>query len=476
MRYDACVGRRWVHALVLIAAGACSSDEGGGGGDGTAGSGGPVADSGTTSLGGTAGATADGTSAGTASDGSATDGGGECDASPWAIGADGPFAVSPDEQASPQFVVSRPRVSADGRYVLYASVQNPSQALSLHWVDNACQTSEVLELEGFESGELAGGLDDLELSADGSTVVFNVRGPRSGQLRVFAYEVAAGEQERIDILPDGRPGSGVADALSVSGDGRHVAYVTDMTMTADDDEGEIFDAIVRDRQSGTNELVSVADDGTKSSNHVDWTSLSFDGQLVGFSAFASSLSPVDGVTTGSHAYVRNREQGVLEFASPQAADLPAGATTGFMPHVSNSGRWVVFGALHGIARDDDDERDDIYLRDRETDEVFMVSRGITEELGDVAMADPWVSDDGQRVLYTVGKNDGSGIFVYVTDRALEQSIEVGPGLPSLQVTHLRMSADGQWLVEIVAYPEPFDPPLMPGTSVVAMRRIDALFE
>lgn len=467
-----------VKAIVaVVAAGACTSDQSGGG---SAESGSTTAESGVTETeganGSMDGATADGTSADASSDGSTTGGAGECNASPWATGADGPFAVSLDEEGSPAFAVSRPRVSADGRYVLFTSVQTPSQELSLHWVDNACQTSEVLALEGFEPGELTAGLDDLELSADGSTVVFNVRGPENGQLRAFAYDVPSHTQERIDVLPDGTPGSGAADAVSVSGDGRYVAFVSNMTMTADDDEDGIFDAIVRDRQTGTNELVSVDDDGAKSNNHVDWTSISSDGQLVGFSAFASSLSPIDGYTTGNHAYVRNREQGVLELASPQPADLPAGATTGFNPHVSGSGRWVVFGALHGIAPDDDDERDDIYLRDRETQDVIMVSQGITEALGDVAMTDPWVSDDGQRVLYTVGKNDGTGIFVYLTDRTLQQSIEVGPGLSSLQITHLRMSADGQWLVEIVSYPEPFDPPLMPGTSVVTMRRVDTLFE
>lgn len=468
--------RGWLTGVTVgaIVLGACASDgHGEAGGDGTGSA--STTDSGSTgSTGNTATTTTNGTSA--EATGDPTGGAGECDTSPWAMGADGPFAVSLDEQMNPRFAVGRPRISADGRYVLFTSVETPSQALSMYIVDNACETSERLELDGFQPGELAAGLDDLELSADGSTVVFNVRGPGNAQLRAFAYDIATRTQQRVDILPDGTPGTGLADAIAVSGDGRHVAFVTNMTMTPDDDGDEIFDAIVRDRQTGTNELVSIADDGMKSSNHVDWTSISADGQLVGFSAFASSLSPIDDATTGTHAYVRNRDQGVLEFASPQPPDLPAGASTGFMPHVSNSGRWVVFGALHGIAPGDNDERDDIYLRDRETGDVVMVSMGLTEKLGDVAMADPWVSDDGQRILYTVGKNDGTGIFVYLTDRTRGISMEVGPGHSSLQIPHLRMSADGQWLVDIVAYPEPFDPELAPGTSVIAMRRVDSLFD
>src|SRR5690606_24960571 len=198
---------RGIVAVVVVAAGACSSDSSDQSGGGSTESGSTTAESGVTETGEASGpmdgATADGTSADASSDGSTTGGTGECDASPWATGADGPFAVSLDEEGSPAFAVSRPRVSADGRYVLFTSVQIPSQELSLHWVDNACQTSEVLAPAGFEPGELAAGLDDIELSADGSTVVFNVRGPENGQLRAFAYDVPSHTQERIDVLPDG---------------------------------------------------------------------------------------------------------------------------------------------------------------------------------------------------------------------------------------------------------------------------------
>ena len=391
----------------------------------------------------------------------------------------GPFVISLDPEGDYFNQPSRPRPSVDGRYVLFSQLDlGPPVGLTLHLVDNECGTVEELPLEGIDSGVLRGALDDLELSADGSTVVFNMRDPETGGLPAFALDVATGALERLDVLPDDTPSQGVADHLSVSADGRFVTFTTDAALTPDDDGMGIFDIVVRDRVRGVTELVSVATDGSKSSNHCYAPTISADGRFVAFEAFASSLSP-EYWSNGTHAYVRDRQRGVLELASPQPPGLPNGTSTGWRPHLSADGRHLAFATEYAHLPEDDDEEADIYVLNRDTGQVELVSVSAPAELGALANDESIITDDGQRLIYIATELDEPQVHALLLDRATGITIEPEPAptgdLLDFEISDLRLSGDGAWLVAVATTPDIVDPPLPPATSAIVMRRVDPLF-
>lgn len=423
-----------------------------------------------------------GDTGGTASTGVATDTAdtdpGCGSGTPWAAGEPGPFVISFDAGGELLPFPGRPRPSGDGRFVLFTTGEFAQGGLRMWLLDNKCGTVEALPLPDFDPIALQADLDDLELSRDGSTVVFTARGPESGQLRAYALDVASGELEALDVLPDGTEAVGVADHVSVSADGRFVAFTTDLPVVAGDDGIGVFDIVVRDREAGVTELISVDSEGKKSSNHCYSPSISDDGRFVAFEAFASSLSP-EYWSNGTHAYVRDREAGLLELASPQPPGLQNGTSTGWRPHISGDGRYVAFATDHGHLAEDADGESDVYLLDRESDQIALVSVATPAALGPTADNEPWVADGGQRLVYiATGLEAPYPYAALLTDRASGTTVQPDPGpdgdLVDLDLSDLRVSADGVWVVAIAGPTDPIDPPLAPGEWAIVMRRADAI--
>jgi Tol biopolymer transport system component len=443
---------------------------------------GPSETSGTDSASGTdgTGSTAGTGSASASATGTDTEDTGEgCGVgTPWTSAQPGPFVISYDEGGLLMPTPSRPRPSEDGRYVLFTTLTLPGNLLELWRLDNKCGTVENVPVDGYDPTELAADLDDLELSRDGSTVVFTARGPENSQLRAFAIDVASGALELLDVLADGTEGVGVSDSVSVSADGRFVAFTTNLKVTTDDDDNGIWDIVVRDREAGVTELISVDSEGNKSSNHCYSPSISADGRYVAFEAFASNLSP-DYPSNGSHTYVRDRQESVLELASPQPPGLANGTSTGWRPHISADGRYVAFATDYGHAAEDTDDESDVYLLDRQSAAVELVSTATFDSLGPTEDNEPWVSDDGQRLVYIAyGLEAPYPKAALLKDRASDVTIEPtpgpGPDLLDLDLSALRVSPDGAWIVAIAGPADAVDPPLGPGESALVMLRVDAL--
>lgn len=282
------------------------------------------------------------------------------------------------------------------------------------------------------------------------------------------------------MLPDGTEGVGVSDSVSVSADGRFVAFTTNLKVTADDDDLGIWDIVVRDREAGVTELISVDNEGKKSSNHCYSPSISADGRFVAFEAFASSLSP-EYWSNGAHAYVRDRQEDVLEFASPQPPGLANGTSTGWRPHISADGRYVAFATDYGHAPEDTDEESDVYLLDRQSAALELISTATFDALGPTSDNEPWVADDGQRLVYIAsGLEAPYPVAALLKDRASDVTIEPTPGpgvdLLDLDLSALRVSPDGAWIVALAGPADAIDPPLGPGQSALVMLRVDALVD
>jgi hypothetical protein len=80
---------------------------------------------------------------------------------------------------------------------------------------------------------------------------------------------------------------------SISGDGRYVTFQSDARNLVPNDTNNKSDVFVRDRQTNTTTLVSIASDGAQG-NGISWNpSISGNGQYIAFESYATNFVPAD---------------------------------------------------------------------------------------------------------------------------------------------------------------------------------------
>jgi Tol biopolymer transport system component len=97
--------------------------------------------------------------------------------------------------------------------------------------------------------------------------------------------------ERVSVASGGAQGNAFSFNVSVSADGRFVAFASEATELVPGDTNNTGDVFVRDRQSGTTERVSVATSGVQGSSNSGDPSISADGRFVAFGASPRTSSP-----------------------------------------------------------------------------------------------------------------------------------------------------------------------------------------
>jgi Tol biopolymer transport system component len=212
---------------------------------------------------------------------------------------------------------------------------------------------------------------------------------------VGARALADGPALRRTILvsrnAEGQLGNGVSSFPTISGDGRFVAFqsmATNLSPRATDGTQQIY---VLDRKTGSVELVSrnaawVAGNETSSA-----PAISFDGRFVAFWSHADNLVSND-TNENRDAFVYDRHTRRIERVSvssrgeqgtgvddSEELEEHSGlhAIEGHPPSISGEGRFVVFWTgLNGLARGDNDDVIDVFVRDRWSDTTRRISRGM----------------------------------------------------------------------------------------------------
>ncbi len=250
----------------------------------------------------------------------------------------------------------------------------------------------------------------------------------------------------VSVSNTGSQGNRDSQDASISGDGRYVAFVSRASNLVSDDTNECSDVFVRDTQAGTIQRVSIASDGTQADSASLYPSISANGRYVAFSSGATNL--VDGgVPFGCNIFVHDRdadEDGV--FDEPGAVrtilvSVPAfPASLGYLncsgpSSISAGGRYVAFSsrASNLIGSDtngdgicdtdcDDNNRDDIFVRDLILNQTTLVSRHTNGALGNDDSTDPDISADGRYVAFwsdasnLVNDDTNGRVDAFVRDR------------------------------------------------------------
>ncbi len=278
-----------------------------------------------------------------------------------------------------------PEISGDGRFVAFVSsatnlVPNDlNDASDVFLFDR--ETAVLQRINEGPGGEDADGFSDgIAISFDGSLVAFEstapnlVSGDTNGLRDIFVWSRQTNTIERVTVAPGGIEADGTSDQPAFSRDGRFLAFESNATNLVAADTNSRRDIYIADLAGGTVERVTVLNDGTEADSSSEHPAVSADGRFVAFESRASNLVP--DVLNGSNSiYVKDRLTGEVSLVSQSTTGVSA---DGFCewPSISPDGRLVVFDCPSTTLVDvDNGGLESVYLRDRATGVTTLVAIG-----------------------------------------------------------------------------------------------------
>lgn len=236
---------------------------------------------------------------------------------------------------------------------------------------------------------------------------------------IFAYDRKTGKLDLVSALPSGlspepptsvdldvTPCAVASQSPAISGNGRYVAFVSNLPLTGSDHSGTrtpFNKVFVRDLKNHTTELVSRTWNGEPGDDESGlWgISISDNGRFVAFTSKATNMGkdacPFTEITPGAPSlrsfpckltYVRDRTKNETLLASKSSEGEPANYDS-VDPSISGNGRYVVFvSAADNLVPDDhnvcrnpfgsaasgrEPSCDDVFIHELRTGETELVS-------------------------------------------------------------------------------------------------------
>ena len=249
-------------------------------------------------------------------------------------------------------------------------------------------------------GQANGDSDFPSISDNGQQVAFGsaasnlVAGDGNGQHDIFVRDLAAGTTRRVSVSSSGAGGNGPSLFPAISGDGNVVAFVSDATNLVPGDTNGNRDVFVRVRSTNRTQIVSVRAGGGPADNLSAEPAVSRDGRYVAFDSSASNL--VGGDDNGlQDVFVRDRTTGTTQLVSAWPAGTPTNRLS-TAPDISENGQVVVFTSQLSDAG----ALTNVYRRNRTTAVTDLASPGLSGRPANGNSFGAAVSPDGLDVGFT----------------------------------------------------------------------------
>ncbi len=358
-----------------------------------------------------------------------------------------------------------PDLSADGRYVSFASLANnlvagdtnDQQDIFVHDRDTELTTRVSVGAGGVQ----ANGFSSLPaLNADGRYVSFGsgasnlVPGDTNGQQDIFVHDRDTGTTTRVSVGAGGVQGNNLSQEPVLSADGRYVSFYSNASNLVAGDTNVSHDVFVHDRDTGLTTRVSVGAGGVQGNGVSASSTLSADGRYVSFASLANNLVAGDTNSVGD-VFVHDRDTGTTTRVSVGAGGAQ-GNNSSTLPALSADGRYVSFASLaNNLVAGDTNATYDVFVHDRDTGLTTRVSVDASGVQGNNSSTLNALSADGRYVLFTsfasnlvAGDTNGQqDIFVHDRDTGLTTRVSVGTdGVQGSGVSFSpALSADGQFV-------------------------------
>lgn len=323
-----------------------------------------------------------------------------------------------------------PSISADGRYVAFASAASDLAAVDRNGASDVfvrdLATGTTTRVSVDAAGGDAGGASDAPwISGDGRSVAFASLAPDlapdgNAEQDVFLRDLTTDTTTRVSVDITGGDAGSVSSDPVVSHTGRHVAFTSFAADLVAGDGNGAYDVFVRDVVTGTTTRVSVDGAGGDANGDTFGPSISATGRHVAFFSFASDVVAGDGNGVAD-AFVRDTATGATTRVSVDAQGGDANGRT-YQPSISTSGRHVAFfSAATDLAGTDGNRSDDVFVRDLAAGTTTRVSVDADGGDPDGPSLAPTISADGGFVAFPslasdLVPGDGNGMFdVFVRD-------------------------------------------------------------
>ncbi|MEX2193642.1 MAG: hypothetical protein WD844_00010 [Thermoleophilaceae bacterium] len=343
----------------------------------------------------------------------------------------------------------QPDISADGRFVVFASGSTNLVRGDTNGVDDVFirdlreGITRRVSLHG-RRGQPNGRSGTPAISPDGRFVSFeseatDLDGHDENEVAdVFLRDVSAGVTARVTESTDGdEQSSSVAapfrQVSDVSRNGRHVVFESDASNLVEDDTNRDTDIFVSDRRGGTVERLSVSTRGLQGDNDSFAPTITPNGRFVAFQSFARNLAPSGAAQEDIFVHDRRREATVLATVSTEGtARGPEPARQLLQePALSTNGTVVAFiSGADNLTPGDTNNQVDVFVRD------------LTPPAGEVDGRVPrFVGDDGATLTLDADDPQAGRSVCRVDDGGLREC-----GYPELRVP--RNLSDGRHTLRI----------------------------
>lgn len=318
------------------------------------------------------------------------------------------------------------------------------------------------------------------ISADGRYVTFAseasdlVPHDTNGVSDIFLYDRQTCETTLVTVGYDGTPADGPSNSPDISEDGRWIAFDSTATNLVPDDTNGFSDVFVYDRATREIALISVTADGVQGVAPSAAAEISADGQWVVFGTSANNLVPTDhdacallyfddGVIRPAHGptptprptsmpcpdiLAADRRSGDLIHVSlaENQMDEGEGGTMAWETSISADGRYVVFSTYDALIAADTNYNLDIYMRDLDTGKLTYLVVGDEYH----STFNPVISGDGQTIVFTYSggtpDNPDTNGTILAYDVPIGQFSVVLPQQPyagANEIYGLSISSDGR---------------------------------
>ena len=284
-------------------------------------------------------------------------------------------------------------LTPDGRYGLYVGFD-----LVRHDLVTNQELHSSVDFNGFTPGGLSADGELAVFSSNASTYVPN---DTNGKSDVFVRLLSDGSTTRVSVASDGSQADGdsrVEGSLArcLSPDGRYVVFSSLATNLVPNDTNGVKDVFLHDRVLGRTERISVATDGTEANAASVDAVVSADGRFVAFDSLASNL--VTGDTNGNwDVFLRDRLLGTTVRVSVTTSGREAHGLS-HLPSISDDGRRIAFDSdASDLVPGDTNGLEDVFVREMPAEPIlasFCAGDGANPSVRDCPCANAGATGHG----------------------------------------------------------------------------------
>ncbi len=284
-----------------------------------------------------------------------------------------------------------PSVSGNGRYVAFYSYDNSlvqsgtnrSSDVFVHDIQTG--STEIVSITVDGHYESYGQSYSASIDHDGRYVAFNSNVKylvpevtQQSPLHIYVRDMEENKTEIVSIDSNKIRGDAGSFYPVISGDGKHVAFLSHAANLVPNDTNGKWDFFVHDRVAEITKRVSVDSNGNEANDNGlfvegrrPYLSISYDGRYIAFMSYATNLVPND--TNGnSDIFVHDTVTGNTERVSTDKDGNQAEGIN-WHPSISDDGRYVTFKSSANNLVSDNTLFADIFVKDRITGFIHIVS-------------------------------------------------------------------------------------------------------